>query len=453
MPSNPIYEHFTSSFEESLARRQTDERRIGAELKFPLVNPDGTAVDLQTIHALWHYLCDHGWAPEKDSLTEQVVGARKPGEQNDNVASCETGYCKTEFSLAHVSNLFELAKAIGELRILLRGFSKQHGVHFLGYGIQPVSRPVERLLMKRGRTSVWDVFASNRHIPEEEGDDMHLFTVNAASHVHVSVSREEAVPAVNVLNGFAGAQIALMAHSNIWRGGVDPWHKCVAEKFWDWWMPDAERVGMPEQPFGDLQHYVGTISRFRPVYVKRDGIPVVLPDHESFEEYYGDPNPIGRDLQGRPVPLVPESADIDLHNTCYWYNARISHYYTVENRVNDQQPPEEVICVAALTLGLMSALEESWEELSSYAWSDLRSAREAACRDALKGRFDGVTLATLAGRMVELAELGLRRRGLGEEEFLSPLKERLDAGRCPADDAEELFEAGGINALLAARSL
>ncbi|MCP4645013.1 MAG: hypothetical protein GY851_31515, partial [bacterium] len=195
--------------------------------------------------------------------------------------------------------------------------------------------------MKKERSSFWDtVFPSNHVIPPDEGDDVHLFTVNAASHVHVSLPEEEAIKAVNVLNGFAGAQIALMANSSVWRGRVDEDHRCVAERFWDWWRPAQGRIGVPETPFAGVSHYVQSVAQLKPVYVKRDGKPVILRDYDSFAEYYADPSPEGRDLSGACVPLVPSPKDIETHNSCYWYNARISRYYTVENRVCDQQPPD-----------------------------------------------------------------------------------------------------------------
>jgi gamma-glutamylcysteine synthetase len=390
----------------------------------------------------------------QDSASGRTVGARKPGKRNDTVASCETGYCKTEFSLAHVADLFDLQEAIADLREDLLPFAQQNDVLFLGYGIHPVSPPGADLAMNKSRTGVWDkVFGSNRHIPEEKGDDFHLFTINAASHVHVSARQEEAVPAVNVLNGFAAAQIALTAHSSIWRGRIDPEYRCVAEKFWDWWMPDGNRVGVPEKCFEDLRDYVRTVARLRPVFVRRQGRPVVLRDYESFARYFGRERALGKDLQGREVQVRPRKEDLELHNTCYWYNARISRHYTVENRVNDQQPPEELPCIAALTLGLMSALPEADREVSRYRWSDLRQARDSACRHGLEGRVGDMPLSRLAGRMLDLAEHGLRGRGLGEEAFLEPLKQRLSWGVCPAQEADEVFRNRGIEAFLEQRRL
>ncbi|MCP4643500.1 MAG: hypothetical protein GY851_23835, partial [bacterium] len=72
--------------------------RIGAELKFPLVDGEGRAVTREVVQSFWNWLGEQGWSLEHDSLTGSLVGARKRGEQNDTVASFETGYAKTEFS-------------------------------------------------------------------------------------------------------------------------------------------------------------------------------------------------------------------------------------------------------------------------------------------------------------------------------------------------------------------
>lgn len=444
-----IYKYFMERFQNSLVSQSSGERRIGAELKFPLVNSDGTAASFNAACGLWDYLQARDWQMVEDEMTGQVVGAKKPGQRNDTVAGCETGFCKTEFSLAHVANLFELKSQIDELRTELEPFCEKNHVYFLCFGIQPVTSPTKKLMIKKGRTSPWiKAFGSNRHVAKADGDDVHLFTVNAASHVHVSISQEEAVDAVNVLNGFSGAQIALTANSNIWRGRVDPQYKCVAEKFWDWWMPDSNRVGVPRKPFKDIEDYMHTIANFRPVYVQRNGKPIILEKYRTFEEYYKVGRAVGLDIEGREVSFIPEKSDIELHNSCYWYNARISRYYTIENRVNDQQPPDELICISALTLGLVSALPKAIKEISGYDWETLRRTRESACRHGLLGRVGDIRLNKLALRMLFIARQGLLRRGLGEERFLKPLEKRLCEFSCPADRASHLFRNDGVQALL-----
>ncbi len=451
---NGIYKHITDGFSRAAEQRETDQRRIGAELKFPMVNADGSAVNLETYHTMLRHLTQVGWSPVKDKMTGKVVAARKPGPMNDTVAACETGFCKPEFSLAHEPDLFSLRDSVRRLREELEGFSRKNDVYFLGYGIQPVSRPSQDLMMKQTRTSVWDkVFGANRCIPERDGDDVCLFTVNSASHVHVSVSRAEAVDAVNALGGFTGAQIALTANSSVWKNRVDPDYKCAAEKFWDWWMEDHARVGIPSRPFEDLEDYSRAIGSFRPVYVKRDGMPIILKDYETFHEYYASDEAVGYDTEGNRVRIKPQKADVDLHFTCYWHNARISRYYTVENRANDQQPPSDMLCIAAITLGLIASAREAAGAIRDYSWEKLQKTRPAACSDGLTNNRIDPSLEELAGRMLELAETGLKSRGLGEEEFLEPLWRRLKDDRCPADEAAEVFGRDGAHGLIENRAL
>lgn len=448
-----IREHLTAGLRSGNGLR--DGRRIGLELKFPLVNRrDGTAVGLEKIDALWAFLAADGWSPDRDRLTGNITGARRPGPRNDTVASCETGYCKTEFSLAHVGDLFELKEAFARLRLQLHRFAAGEDVAFLGYGIQPVTRPGRHLLYRKSRTSVWEsFFPANRIIPPEEGDDMHLLTIPAASHVHLGVTEAEAVPAVNVLNGFTGAQLALTAHSNIWQGRRDPEYRCVAEKFWDWWLPDSGRVGMPARPFRDMDDYIRAIMAMKPIYVERDRDPLVITAYESFLDYYRRPLARAVAAEGKETTIRPRTGDIDIHNTCYWFNARLSRYNTVENRLNDQQPAADVLAVPALTLGLLENLAAAAAEIAGHRWADLRAGREDACRHALAGKAGPTGLDTLAGRMLDIARGGLEKRGRGEAAFLEPLEKRLAAGRCPADEAADIFARGGVAALVEARAI
>ncbi len=445
MTFNEIYEEFKNDIEDALKKRASGEVRVGAELKFPLVEEDGRAACLERVNLLWEHLSENGWDKDRDPVSGAVVGCRKEGPQNHTVASTETGYAKTEFSLAHESSLFETEKALNKLIAELLNFQRKTGLSFLCAGIHPVSPPCRDLMAKKSRTSVWDkIFKSNNHIPESHGDDMHLFTVNAASHVHVSVPYEEMVDMVNVLNGFSPAQIALTAHSNIWRGSLDAEYKCAAETFWDRWIPEGGRIGMPEEPFKDLRDYLKTILSFKPVYVIRENTPVLLPGYTTFQSYYEQKEARGVDINGNEAILKPGPSDLKLHNTLYWFNARISGYYTVENRLIDQQPQDALLAPSAITLGLAFAAGEALDELSRHKWEDLRKARITACRRGMDDDF----LQAFAARMLYIAEKGLKKRGLGEEIFLSPLHKRLENRSCPADEAVKIFKNGGMKQLL-----
>lgn len=446
---------FRHGFEDACGASEDFERRIGAELKFPLVQEDGACVPRETVDALWQYLIeDHGWTGVTDSGTGRTVGASCPGPRNDTVASCETGYAKTEFSLAHTGDLHELAAQIEKLRPLLHGFSSGRAARFLAYGIHPVSEPGRALLMKKERASFWDrAMPSNHRIPPEKGDDVHLFTVNAGSHVHLSVRPAEAVRAVNVLNGLAGAQIALMGDSSVWQGKPSRSFKCTSEVLWDFWRAAEGRAGLPPRRFADLDDYVEAITALRPIYVRRNNQPVLLRGVDRFIDYWESGQATGETLDGETLSLTPEMADLELHNSCYWYVARISRYWTVENRACDQQPPEALLTPAALTLGLIEAAGEAIGLVDRFDWDALVRMRRVACEAGLAGQVGGTSLRALAGQMLSIAQRGLEQRGRGEERYLAPLHARIEKGHTPADDALSCFAEGGMQGLLAARTL
>ncbi|MEO0686281.1 MAG: hypothetical protein AAFY76_14890, partial [Cyanobacteria bacterium J06649_11] len=354
-----------------------------------------------------------------------------------------------------VGDLHALAQQIDALLAELIPFANEHQVSFLGCGIHPVSPPSPELVIAKQRTLAWDIlFPQGEIVNNKPRPGLDLFTVNSGSHVHLSVSSaEEAVGITNVFNGFAGAQIALMGNSSVWGGKVDPDFQCVAEKFWDWWMLDEARVGIPSKCFTDIKDYGNTIAKLRPLYVQRNETPILISNYPTFEDYYDCSPAIGRYLSGEQVDVYPEPQDIKLHNSFYWFTARISRYFTVENRLCDQQIPGNLACPAALSLGLLTALPEAQEELNQFKWSTLKSMRETAMREGLVGVVEGIALADMAERMLELAVLGLERRGLREEVYLEPLQQRLTIKQNPAVEASEIFNQGGIKALIEARDI
>jgi len=452
MPETAI-NTITDQFRKGLARfAGSDRPRIGVELKLPLVQADGHAASREEVESLWRFLVDRGW--DAQSEDGRLVGATRPGEQNETVGSSETGYCKTEFSLAHADNLLDAENTLRAIRADLDAFHKTSGLHFLGTGLHPVTPPTQDLRVRKKRASVWgDIFRSNTCLPASEGDDMDLFTVNAGSHVHLSLPPDQALDAVNVFNGFAGAQLALGANGNVWRNRVDDEHVAAGELFWDWWELARGRAGVPAAAFTDLEHYARTVAEMDLLYVKRDGESLTFAESPTLTAFLTAGRYPARTAAGDTVEITPQEADLDLHNSCYWFNARISRYFTVENRVHEQQPPGDLLAPAALTTGLSAALPEAREALARQEWRALVEARPAACRHGLDAEIEGRSLHSLATEMVEIAELGLQRRCFGEERFLSGLHERLRKRSIPSDHNRLLFEQGGAPALVAARSL
>jgi gamma-glutamylcysteine synthetase len=448
-----IAEYYERGFRTALAKRKEfGGRRIGSELKFPFIKESGYAVDREDVAGLWNFLGGKGWKIRTDPLSGQPVGAETKGEYNSTVARSETGHCLVEFSLAHAADLHDVQTMYDDLESTIREFSDQSGTHMLAFGMHPVERPGKHLLSKKSRNLFWDkLFGSNRIVPEEEGTDVHLFALSAAHQVHIDVAPDEAIRAVNVLNGFAGAQIGLTANSNIWQGGIAEQAQCLGELFWDWWLGDQrDRAGMPGRRFASLSDYADCIADYSPVFIRRGDDVIGLPGYTSFREYFnGGTGPRkGERADGSPVDVQPEEDDISLHNTFFWHDARISRYFTVENRLNDQQPYNEMIVVPALTLGLTENLGEAESFLNQFSWDTLRSLRDKAVHHGFKAGGNGTDVLDHCRAAVDCAKRGLEGRALGEEKYLDPLYERIDAKENPAVRAANYFRENGLEKFL-----
>ncbi len=448
-----ITEFYRTGFKKAEEKRKNfNGRRIGSELKFPFIKENGRAVDRNDVDTLWKYLGEQGWNVLKDAVTGQRIGTETPGEYNNTISRSETGHCLIEFSLAHTGDLHELQKMYDDLRSTLKKFSDISKTYFLSFGMHPLEKPGKHLMAKKSRNLFWDkLFGSNRIVPPEDGADVHLFALSAAHQVHIDVDPGESIKAVNVLNGFAGAQIAMTANSNVWQNTVAEQAQCLGELFWDWWLGDQrDRAGVPERRFSSLDDYAECIGNYSPVFVRRGDNVIGLPDYETFKKYYNNGNGVrkGENADGEKVDLTPQKEDISLHNTFFWHDARISRYFTIENRLNDQQPYDEMIVIPALTTGLTENLDEALEYLMQYDWDMLRQMRNNAIHKGFEASVNGAQVIDLCSDMLGIANKGLAKRGLGEEKFLETLFDRIKLRTNPANNAAKLFRSEGLESFI-----
>jgi gamma-glutamylcysteine synthetase len=437
-----IVAHFKKRFVLKEAERKGQVRRnVGLETKFCLTRRSGKAASPHDVEELWYFLGSEGWKIVMDSYLQKPVGVERLNNGKVERLASGTGYSKIEFSLAYEDNLYKVEENLLGIRSILSRFTETHDLVFLALGVQPLTPPERWMTLKKTRHLFWDkAFKSGK---------VHLFTITADSQVHVDVSIAESSDALNVFHGLTGAQIALTANSTVWNGKIDPHHKDVKEIFWDWWLPGDERIGVTSRKFESFEEYIHRVCSFRPVFVMRDGESIGIYNYKSFREYYESGNSAcGIKIDGTEVALKPCLEDVDLHDTFYWYDARLSRYCTLENRTNSQQPPTEVMTVPALTVGLMENLGEAVDLINRYNWGELVESRMSAIRYGLDAKVGNRSIRNICESMLEVAENGLKKRGLGEEFFLVPLWERLEDGECPSDRVRRCFREGGIRCLV-----
>lgn len=393
-------------------------RAVGREAEFPLVWPDGRAADAAL---LWEPLLAIPGARAgyegagRGRLLVRVDVGRVAYE-------VEMGRCTIEVVLPPAAGLGEVEALSTPAISRLVEIAAARGVGVLGYGIQPRTPGSLALMTPKRR-----YLAYYRAI----GHPWMHFTTTASDQVQVDIARDELVDVINVLNLLSGALVALTANSSVYGGREG---RFVSGREGLLAGLGEHRHGMTPRRFADLEDYLGFICG-QTCHVLRRG---------------------RRHIQyGRPFAsyLISHGPDLDAymwHEHYIWSSARPrAHHATVELRPACQQPPDESLAAAALSLGLV----EAWPQAQAYVhdrlgpdpWPAMRTYRREAVRLGLRAREPA------PGFLAALADLcgeALRRRGRGEERYLAPIQRRLETRTLPADRAASLFRTGGVGALI-----
>ena len=411
-----LAERYAACFREALR----PIRLIGREAEFPVVWPDGRAGD---VLRLWAPLRERdGFTPQYDDPATRTLIVALRGA--DGTVEVEVGRATVELVLGPYEDLWQLAE--GSARLLRRvvAAARAAGMRVLGFGIQPRARGSSALMTpKRRYTSLLKAI----------GRPWLHFAITASDQVQVDITREELPDAVNVLNLLSAPLIALTANSSVYGGRVG---RCLSGREGLSAALGEFRAGMTPRPFASIEEFIAYVCRY-PCYVLRDGAGFHV-WNRPFERYLGEHGP-----------------DLDAylwHEHYTWNSARPrANNSTIEIRPACQQPPEEPLVPAALSLGFVEALPDAKAFLRDLfplgPWPPLRRYRAAAIRDGLHAHEPAPGF--LEG-CLRIAEKGLRARGRGEEAFLRPLWTRLDRRVTPAERNLEAFRAGGMEGLLRA---
>ncbi len=415
---------FTGLAEQYAARfRETPRpiRMIGREAEFPVVYADGRAGD---VLSLWEpLLAGNGFVPQYDDPETRKLIVALGG--NDEKIEVEVGRATVELVLGPYEDLWQLE--VGSRRLLRRvaEVADHVGMRVLGFGIQPRSRASPALMTPKRRYA---------YLARAAGPAWWQLTTTASDQIHVDITRAEIVDAVNVLNLLSAPLIALTANSSVYAGRPG---RYLSGREGLLGSLGEDRAGMTPRPFASVEEFIRYICHYRCFVLRRDG--GFRQYNRPFEEY----------VQGHG----PDMTAYLWHEHYTWNSARPrAQHSTVEIRPACQQPHREPLLVAALALGWVEALAEARAFLADAfpdPWTVMRCYR----RDAI---IHGLRAKEPVNRFVEcvlrIAEIGLQRRGRGEESFLRPLWDRLEQRTTPGDRARDLVRSQGVAALIDAAS-
>lgn len=413
-------------FAEPFDAKHSVPRTVGREAEFPVVRV-ATGELFEAVDVLPRV---HDLIPDASPIVDEYGGVHRLCGVGGDRWACflEGGRGTIEIKAGPARSVFELAEIMQPVLDGLQEALDAEGAALLGYGIQPRTPHDRSTILPRARYYVLaDALGDHRFSP---------WSVTAGDQAHVAVDRHEVATVVNALHAATPFVIALTANSSVF-GGRSSRFASGREHLMS--RSGADRHGMTPSMLRGLDDYVDHLLAQQVLFL-RDGD--------------GQPHAFGRQTLAELLVARPELDGRRLledqdHYT--WANARPRRRLsTVEYRPCCQQPQNAAWLPTALTIGIVENAPQVLALMLAPAdWEQLREERHRAIEMGIRelaGREDA------ARAFLDLVADGLAARGLGEERLLASAYERLAAMTGPADEARELHETGGIEALVRTRA-
>jgi glutamate--cysteine ligase len=308
------------------------------------------------------------------------------------------------------------------------------GVGMLGMGFQPKWRREEIPWMPKGRYKIMRAYMPTKG---KLGLDMMLRSCTVQVNLDFA-SEADMVRKFRVGLALQPVAVALFANSPFADGAPNGF---LSYRSHLWTDTDPDRSGILPFVFDadmSFERYVDYALDVPMYFVYRDG-KYLDASGQSFRDF----------LAGRLPALpgeIPSASDWENHLSTIFPEVRLKRF--LEMRGADGGPWRSLCALPALWVGLLyhqASLDAAWDLVKDWTAEEHAELRASVPRRALATPFRGAPLAELAGRVLDIAEAGLKARGrrrwdgADEVHYLDELKEAAASGRTPAERKLEAF--------------
>lgn len=416
---NDAIDRLAERFVASFPLQVPTHRTVGREAEYPIVRADGRAADGRLI--LESLRSAYQMAAQYDPHNPNLIVSLQSAQCN---YALEVGVGTLELNTPPAQTLWEIQTSIVDAVQKVVHATTQFSWQMLGYGIQPLSPPSLSIMAPKQRY---------QSLYRAMGNSWLWYTVTASDQCHVAIGQPELVQMLNVGNMIAPVLIALCGNSPIFSGQRSPF--CSAREGRMAEIHATEnRHGMPIRPYTSIADYIHTVAQSTYLILKTGG--EIIPSHQPFTEYIREHGP---------------DFDAFLYHEHYiWNSARLrTAHGTIEIRPACQQPWPEQMAAAAFTVGLLEMADTidayTQDRLGADYWERMRIYHQQVIRHGLTAPQPSPNF---LNDMVAFAEIGLKRRGDGEEALLSAIHDRLFRGQNPAQRIRQVFALDGMQGLL-----
>ena len=430
-------------FKEFIKPTEQKKNFIGIEIEIPIINLDRTAVNFDVVHKVTDKFQKQYSDFKQDGIDYDGNIFSLKNNNNDDIFCYDCSYNNIEFAMGREKDLFSIYNRFCDYYAFTKECFEEFNHTLTGMGINPYRKynknqpiPSERYLMLYHHLKS---FKNYGNVPMHFHDYPEYGMFSSASQVQLDVYKDDLVKTINVFSKIEPIKALLFSNSVL----VDENKHvtCFRDALWEYSTHgvNPHNIGMYDVDFKDLDSLQAYLESLNIYCVMRDGAYINFPSMNLLEYFKRDYvcGEIYANGEYREIEIKPCINDIKYLRPFKFIN--LTFRGTVEFRSVCTQPIRDSMSVAAFHLGLKEKLDELEELINEdnviynkgYTAGELR---KLLIQDELPAFIDGNELCKLTKDVVDLSDIGLKERGIGEEIFLNPLYERIKHHSNPGKD-------------------
>jgi glutamate--cysteine ligase len=364
---------------------------------------------------------EHGWHVEREVAGGPLIALERNGES----VTLEPG-AQLELSGKMSETVHEVEAELRTHMTEIGPLSRAMGVRWLGVGFHPFARREDFAWVPKQRYGIMREYLPKRGA---HALDMMLRTSTVQANFDYA-SEADAMRKMRVGLALAPVTTAMFANSP-WKEGQASGYLTYRGRVWLDVDPDRSGLVPPlwkrGAGFDDYVEWALDVPMF---LFKRNG-QKILNTGQSFRSFWQD------GFEGHR----PNLEDWKTHLNTLFPEVRLKK--TIEVRAADAQAADMRSALPALWTGIFyddRALAEAEELVEGWTYDEIVELRPRICREGVRASFRGAPIASVAARVVAIADGGLARRarvgglaGKDERVYLEKLRTLVGQGRSPAD--------------------
>lgn len=335
---------------------------------------------------------------------------------------------QTEISLVPADKISDAAKILENYNKISSQTAQEHGVYWLGYGIQPVStyRNINIIPKKRYEFMT-------KYLPSVAKKPLVMMRETSGIQSSFDYSSEEdAMKKFSFALKLSPFVSAAFANSPVRNGRLT---KYKSNRAASWLDTDNDRCGLVSSKLFSCDRgadfsfddYAEILLDVPMIFIERvhNNVKTAIKTEKlTFRQF----------MQHGFNGFTAQKEDWQTHLSLYFPDVRLKSYIEIRNHDNQRSP---LICaVPALWKGLIyndCAMDSVLEMFKGLSYFDFEYIRRKSPQYALDMRFKHLPMKDIVREIVNISYQSLKSYGQNEEKYLEPLKELTDKGITPAD--------------------